>query len=244
MEPDDRASHRAGPKSGKRPDRGPAAAGQQGPYDHQDPPEPDPSKSDSGEAEKPSGREQAPEPEKPSGPPAEPEKPSDRSQSDWSEVEKPSEPEQPAEPEKPSGRSQPDSSEAEKPDQSKTDDAEERRPKPVAEKDEKPKTEDSKPRRDEHVHTPSDVDARGEDKYRKVIGQHNPNRAKQFLYYGIFIAFIVVAYLGLSAAVNRLDKAPAHDPAKAPWAQPGAPQGPLGGFAPSKPGEKGPTHFQ
>ncbi len=91
---------------------------------------------------------------------------------------------------------------------------------------------------------PSDVDARGEDKYRKVIGQYNPNRGRQLLYYGIFIAFIVVAYLGLSAAVNRLDKAPAHDPAKAPWAQPGAPQGPLGGFAPRKQGQKGPTHFQ
>jgi hypothetical protein len=245
MEPDDRASHRGGPKSGKRPDRGPAAAGQQGPYDHQDPPERDRSQSDSTEAEQPSEREQ----------PAEPEKPSD----------------QPAEPEKPSDRSQPDSSEPEKPDDLKTDDAEERRPEPIAAKDDGPKTEDSKRpdqngsggphedepsrkterkktgderRRDEHVHMPSDVDARGEDKYRKVIGQHNPNRGRQLLYYGIFIAFIVVAYVGLSAAVDQLDKAPAHDPAKAPWAQPGAPQGPLGGFAPRKQGQKGPTHFQ
>jgi hypothetical protein len=227
MEPDDRASHRAGPKSGKRSDRGPAAAGQQGPYDHQDPREPDPSKSDSGKAEKPSKREQAAGPEKPSDRPAEVKKPRSR----------------PAEPEKPSDGSQPDSSEAEKPERSKADDAEERRPKPVAAKDEKKATAEKR-RRDEHVHTPSDVDARGEDKYRKVIGQHNPNRARQFLYYGIFIAFIVVAYLGLSAAVDRLDKAPAHDPAQAPWAQPRAPQGPLGGFEPRKPGQKGPTHFQ
>lgn len=206
MEPDDRASHRGGPKSGKRPDRGPAAAGQQGPYDHQDPPERDRTQSDSKKAEKPS--------------------------------------DQPAKPKKPSERAQPDSGEAGKPNRSKTDDAEGRRPKAVAAKDEKPKTADSKRRRDEQVHMPSDVDARGEDKYRKVIGQHNPNRGRQFFYYGIFIAFIVVAYLGLSAAVDRLDKAPAHDPAKAPWAQPGAPQGPLGGFAPRKPGQKGPTHFQ
>ena len=235
MQPDDRASHRGGPKSGKRPDRGPAAAGQQGPYDHQDPPE------------------------------------RDRSQSDSTEAVKPSESDQPAEPEKPSDRSQPDSSEPEKANGSKADDAEERRPEPVAAKDEGPKAEDSKrpdqngagspredePRReaereetgdeqqrDEHVHVPSDVDARGEDKYRKVIGQHNPNRGRQLLYYGIFIAFIVVAYVGLSAAVDQLDKAPAHDPAKAPWAQRGAPQGPLGGFAPRKQGQKGPTHFQ
>jgi hypothetical protein len=249
-EPDDRASHRGGPKSGKRPDGGPAAAGQQGPYDHEDPPESDRSQSDSTEADKPSGREQPAEAEKPSA-----EKPSDR----------------PAEPEKPSDWSQPDSGEPDERDDSKTDDAEERRPEPVAAKDEGPKTEDSKRpdqngsggphedqprrkaerkkngderRRDEHVHMPSDVDARGEDKYRKVIGQHNPNRGRQLLYYGIFIAFIVVAYVGLSAAVDQLDKAPAHDPAKAPWAQPGAPQGPLGGFAPRKQGQKGPTHFQ
>jgi hypothetical protein len=110
MEPDDRATHRGGPKSGQRPDRGPAAAGQQGPYDHKDPPERD--------------------------------------------------------------RSQPDSSEPEK-----------------------PKTGDEQ-RRDEPVHRPSDIDARGEDKYRKVIGQHNPNRGRQLLYYGIFIAFIVKMFAG------------------------------------------------
>jgi hypothetical protein len=250
MEPDDRASQRSGPKSGKRPDRGAEAAGQQGPYDHQDSPEPDQSQSDSREAEKPSERKQAAGPEKPSDRPAKAKKPRNR----------PAEPKKPssrtAEPKEPSDQSQSDSGEAEKPKRSKADGVEERRPEPVAAKDNRPKTEDEPPpkakrekrederRRDEHVHQPSDVDARGEDKYRKVIGQHNPNRARQFLYYGIFIAFIVVAYLGLSAAVDKLDKAPAHDPAEAPWAQPGAPQGPLGGFAPSKPGQKGPTHFQ
>ena len=220
MEPDDRASHRGGPKSGKRPDSGPAAAGQQGPFDHQDPPERDRSQSDSSKAEKPSQREKP------------------------TEAEKRSKREQPAEPKKPSERSLPDSRQPRKPNRSKADDAERRRPKPVAAKAEGPKSANGKRRRDEQVHIPSDVDARGEDKYRKVIGQHNPNRGRQFLYYGIFIAFIVVAYLGLSAAVDRLDKAPAHDPAKAPWAQPGAPQGPLGGFAPRKQGQKGPAHFQ
>jgi hypothetical protein len=230
MEPDDRASHRGGPKSGNRPDRGPAAAGQQGPYDHQDPPKRDRSQSDSGKAEKPNEPEKPAEPKKPS----EPKKPAEAKQAS----------ETPAEAKQASDRSQPDSSKSKKPKRSKTDDAEVRRPKPVAAKAEKPKADDSKRGRDEHVHMPSNVDARGEDKYRKVIGQHNPNRAKQFLYYGIFIAFIVVAYLGLSAAVDRLDKAPAHDPASAPWAQPGAPQGPLGGFEPRKQGQKGPTHFQ
>ncbi len=106
------------------------------------------------------------------------------------------------------------------------------------------KPADRRRRRDEHVHAPTDVDALGQDKHRKVIGQHNPNRGRQLFYYGIFIAFIVVAYVGLSAAVDQLDKAPAHDPAQAPWAQRGAPQIPLGGFEPRKQGRKGPTHFQ
>ncbi|MEK6252511.1 MAG: hypothetical protein AABM43_11310 [Actinomycetota bacterium] len=52
------------------------------------------------------------------------------------------------------------------------------------------------------------------------------------------------SYVGLKAAVDQLDKAPAHDANKAPWSQPGAPQIPLGGFAPRKQGQKGPTRFQ
>jgi hypothetical protein len=90
----------------------------------------------------------------------------------------------------------------------------------------------------------SDVDAMGQDKHRRVIGQHNPHRGRQFLYYGIFIAFLAAAYIGLKAGADALDKAPAHDPDQAPWSKPGAPQGPLGGFEPNEPGKKGPTHFQ
>jgi hypothetical protein len=91
---------------------------------------------------------------------------------------------------------------------------------------------------------PSDVDAMGQDKHRPVIGQHKPNRAKHLAYYAIFVAFVIVAYIGLNAAVNHFDKAPAHDKASAPWAQPGAPQIPLGGFEPSHSHQRGPTHFQ
>jgi len=91
----------------------------------------------------------------------------------------------------------------------------------------------------------STVDAMGQDKHRQVIGQKfGLSRGRQFLYYGIFVAFLVAAYIGLRAATAQLDKAPAHDPDQAPWSQPGAPQGPLGGFEPAKPGQKGPANFQ
>ena len=92
----------------------------------------------------------------------------------------------------------------------------------------------------------SNTDAMGQDKYRKVVGQrYGLGRTRQFLFYGIFVAVVVPAYTRLQAAADSLDKAPAHDKDQAPWSKPGAPQGPLGGFAPSKPGDKGhPTHFQ
>jgi hypothetical protein len=94
-------------------------------------------------------------------------------------------------------------------------------------------------------HQRSDVDAMGQDKHRKVIGQrYGASRGRQLLYYGIFVAFLVVCYIGLSAAVSHFDKKPAHSPAVAPWSKQDAPQGPLGGFEPRKAHQRGPTHFQ
>jgi hypothetical protein len=91
----------------------------------------------------------------------------------------------------------------------------------------------------------SDVDAMGQDKHRKVVGQRfGASRAKQVAYYGIFVAFVIVAYIGLKTAADHLDKAPAHDTNQAPWSKPGAPDEPLGGFTPKTPGQKGPTRFQ
>ena len=91
----------------------------------------------------------------------------------------------------------------------------------------------------------SDVDAMGQDKHRQVVGQRfGLSRARQFLFYGVFLAFVIAAYIGLKAAASSLDKAPAHDADQAPWSKPGAPQGPLGGFEPRKPGDKSPTNFQ
>ena len=92
---------------------------------------------------------------------------------------------------------------------------------------------------------PSGVDAMGQDKHRKVSGQrYGLSRGRQLLYYGLFVAFVIGAYIGLKAAADTLDKAPAKDPDKAPWSKPDAEGGPLGGFTPSSPNQKGPTDFQ
>jgi hypothetical protein len=91
---------------------------------------------------------------------------------------------------------------------------------------------------------PSDTDAMGQDKRRQVIGQrYGASRARQFLYYGIFVAFLVAIYIGGQAAVSHFDKAPKHDKAQAPWAKANAPGEPLGGFEPRNSGQKGPTRF-
>jgi hypothetical protein len=96
----------------------------------------------------------------------------------------------------------------------------------------------------ENGHAGSQTDAMGQDKRREVIGQrYGASRARQLLYYGIFMAFVVAVYIGGQAAVSHFDKAPKHDKAQAPWAQPGAPNAPLGGFEPRKADQKGPTRF-
>jgi hypothetical protein len=92
-------------------------------------------------------------------------------------------------------------------------------------------------------HERSSVDAVGKDKRRQVVGQtYGPTRQRQLAYYGIFIAFVIVVYIGASFAVSQLDKAPADNPAKAPWSKPNAPQDALGGFSTDNKG--GVTHFQ
>jgi hypothetical protein len=66
----------------------------------------------------------------------------------------------------------------------------------------------------------NDVDAMGQDKRRQVVGHsYGPSKQRQLAYYGIFLALVVVAYLGFRIAVDQLDKAPANNPDKAPWSQ-------------------------
>ena len=61
----------------------------------------------------------------------------------------------------------------------------------------------------------------GQPKKRQVVGHsYGPTRRRQLAYYGVFLAFVVVAYLGLKVAVSQLDKAPPKpDKPAAPWAQ-------------------------
>jgi hypothetical protein len=75
----------------------------------------------------------------------------------------------------------------------------------------------------EHQHIGPQEDAMGLDKRRPVVGQgYGPSKGRQLLYYGIFIAVVILLYFGGKAAVNQLDQAPSHNPATAPWAQPPA----------------------
>jgi hypothetical protein len=77
----------------------------------------------------------------------------------------------------------------------------------------------------------SDVDAMGQDKRRRIIGEsYGPSKGRQLVYYGIFILFLVLLYIGGKVAIDQLDKAPAHDATQAPWAQPNSPQTPAHRF--------------
>jgi len=74
-------------------------------------------------------------------------------------------------------------------------------------------------------HAGSATDAMGADKRRQVVGQgYGPSKARQLAYYGVAIAFIVLAYFGAKIAIDELDKAPANDPDQAPWSREDAPQ--------------------
>ena len=66
----------------------------------------------------------------------------------------------------------------------------------------------------------------GQDKHRKVVGESGHDRKRQFIYYGIAIAVVVLLYFGAMFAVDKLDKAPAKNPDQAPWSQQHAPQAP------------------
>jgi hypothetical protein len=80
-------------------------------------------------------------------------------------------------------------------------------------------------------HAGSTVDAMGQDKRRTIIGEsYAPSKARQLVYYGIFLLFLVGLYLGGKVAIDQLDKAPAHDSAQAPWSKPNAPQTPAHRF--------------
>ena len=63
----------------------------------------------------------------------------------------------------------------------------------------------------------SETDAMGQDKRRTIIGQgYGPSKARQLLYYGLFVAFVVALAIGAKIAVDELDQAPPKED-QAPW---------------------------
>ncbi|HEX6602444.1 MAG TPA: hypothetical protein VF030_07350 [Solirubrobacterales bacterium] len=83
------------------------------------------------------------------------------------------------------------------------------------------------PESGERKHIGPENDAMGLDKRRAVVGQgYGPSKGRQIIYYAVFIGLLVLLYFGGRYAVDQLDKAPSHNPATAPWAQPPAKQQP------------------
>ncbi len=76
-------------------------------------------------------------------------------------------------------------------------------------------------------HEQSDVDAMGLDKRRGVVGEkYGAGFAKQATVYGVFIAVVVALVIGGKLAIDELDKGPAVNDDRAPWAQDDAEQRP------------------
>ena len=74
-------------------------------------------------------------------------------------------------------------------------------------------------------HEQSDVDARGKDKRRAVVGQsYGPSAKRQLVLYGIFLAVVVALVIGGKILIDTLDQPPDTNANAAPWGQPGAPQ--------------------
>ena len=83
------------------------------------------------------------------------------------------------------------------------------------------------PESGERKHIGPENDAMGLDKRRPVVGQgYGPSKGRQLIYYVAFIGLLVLLYFGGKYAIDQLDQAPSHNPAKAPWAQPPAKQQP------------------
>lgn len=76
-------------------------------------------------------------------------------------------------------------------------------------------------------HEQSDVDAMGLDKRRGVVGEkYGAGLAKQATVYGVFLAVVVALVIGGKLAIDELDKGPAVNEDRAPWAQDDAEQRP------------------
>jgi hypothetical protein len=70
------------------------------------------------------------------------------------------------------------------------------------------------------AHTPSDVDAMGQDKRRQVVGHsYGPSRKSQLIFFVAVGAVLVFLVGGFFAAVAAFDQPPDEYPDEAPWSQ-------------------------
>jgi hypothetical protein len=80
------------------------------------------------------------------------------------------------------------------------------------------KLEKFEPSEEAKRHTPSDVDAMGQDKRRKVVGNtYGPTRRSQIMFFVAVAAVLVVIVGGWLTLVSIFDKPPTHFSDQAPW---------------------------
>jgi hypothetical protein len=81
------------------------------------------------------------------------------------------------------------------------------------------------PSEEAKAHTPSDVDAMGQDKRRKVVGHsYGPSRRSQLKFFGAVAAIVIVVVADLALALAVFDKPPGDYANEAPWSRADAEQ--------------------
>jgi hypothetical protein len=82
------------------------------------------------------------------------------------------------------------------------------------------KLEKFEPSEEAKQHTPSDVDAMGQNKRRPVVGHaYGPSRRTQLVFFVAVAAVLVVLVGGWLALVSAFDNPPENVTAKAPWSK-------------------------
>ena len=83
------------------------------------------------------------------------------------------------------------------------------------------KLELMEPSEEAKQHTPSDVDAMGQDKRRPVVGHsYGPSRRSQVIFFFAVATVLVVVVGGWLALVSAFDKPPDSGSGNAPWSKP------------------------
>jgi hypothetical protein len=96
--------------------------------------------------------------------------------------------------------------------------------------------EKMEPSEEAKAHTPSDVDAMGQDKRRQVIGHtYGPSRRSQVMFFAAVAAVLVLVVGGYMAAIAAFDQPEDSYPDRAPWSASDAPQNAAGNYHPPSP---------